>query len=845
MSNSYYNAGSFPATGAPATSASMRAELGLIAAGFDKLPTIAGNAGKLVAINEAGTALVAGGSLYNVDFLTAGTTDAVGRLTWNDTDGTLNLGLKGGNVVLQVGQEEVLRALNTTGVTLTSGQVVYVTGASGQRPTIALAQANAEMTSTKVVGIVTETIANNAQGFVTTSGLVRGFNTSAFAEGAVLWLSASTAGGITSTRPSAPNHGVLVGYCVRSHASDGIIYVMVQNGYELDELHDVLISGLANNNMLRYNASSGVWQNIAGPAGAVVGTTDAQTLSNKTFSDGPTFSAGTANGVAFLNGSKVLTTGSALTFDGSNLGIGVAASSWANTFKSLDMPGSSFAAESTIATHVIQNAYYNGSNWIYKATAAASRTLQYNGQHYWYTAPSGTAGNAISFTQAMTLDANGRLAVGATSVISTERIYSNGSIRVADNFQVIGSGTGGAATSPSYTWGGQEATTGMFLPLDKTIAWSTNGVERLRLSALGNIGHGVAPSAWGSSIPAFEQSMGFLASTGTSTFTLGANSYNNGTNWIYKANGFALQYTQNIASGDHLWFAAVSGTAGATAPLVQLMALTAGGALKTASGLYVGDGAASNVSIEVGSNRTASGASFLDLVGDTTYTDFGTRLIREEGGANAGTSLVHRGTGVLKISTSEAAPIVFEVTTTERARIDTSGNFLVGTTSLGSNTAKLYVNGGIGGHALMGRQGTTGTSNGSNFNFWWTGTAAQLWVDTTNVGTLNITSDYRVKKNVETQTVPAIERVMRLRPVTYELADYGNLFKADGVQREGFIAHEVQEVIPSGAEGVKDEEGRIQNLRTDAILSVAVKAIQELKAIVDAQAARIAALEAA
>jgi hypothetical protein len=86
---------------------------------------------------------------------------------------------------------------------------------------------------------------------------------------------------------------------------------------------------------------------------------------------------------------------------------------------------------------------------------------------------------------------------------------------------------------------------------------------------------------------------------------------------------------------------------------------------------------------------------------------------------------------------------------------------------------------------------------------------------------------------------------MALRPVTYQMADYGNLFKAGDDIKEGFIAHEVQEVIPSGAEGAKDEENRIQNLRLDAILAVAVKAIQELKATVDAQAARIAALEAA
>jgi hypothetical protein len=108
---------------------------------------------------------------------------------------------------------------------------------------------------------------------------------------------------------------------------------------------------------------------------------------------------------------------------------------------------------------------------------------------------------------------------------------------------------------------------------------------------------------------------------------------------------------------------------------------------------------------------------------------------------------------------------------------------------------------------------------------------------------VSITSDYRIKKNVETQAAPAIERVMNLRPVTYEIADYGDLFKADGVTREGFIAHEVQEVIPSGAEGEKDAENQVQNLRLDAILAVTVKAIQEQQALIKSLEARISEIE--
>lgn len=287
MPNSFYNHATYPTPNSAGSSSSMRQELDLITAGFNKMPTLSGNGYKLVGVNAAGDALEADAKLMNIDFSTTNTmANAVARLSWNDTDGTLNLGLKGGNVTLQLGQEQVLRALNNTGVTITDMSVVYITGSSGQRPTVALAQANTESTSSKTFGVATEDLANNAEGFITFSGLVNNINTSALTEGAVVWLSPTVAGGMTTTKPAAPNHTVMVGYCVRSHATQGKIYVNVNNGYELDELHDVSITSVAANNMLRRNAGNTLWENIAGPAGALVGTTDTQTLTNKTISGG-------------------------------------------------------------------------------------------------------------------------------------------------------------------------------------------------------------------------------------------------------------------------------------------------------------------------------------------------------------------------------------------------------------------------------------------------------------------------------------------------------------------------------------------------------------------------------
>ena len=187
--------------------------------------------------------------------------NAVGRFTWNDTDGTADLRLKGGNVTLQLGQESVTHIVNKTGVAFTKMQAVYVIGAQGQRLSAALALATSDATSSRTFALVAEPIGNNAEGFATTSGLLRDVNTAAFAEGDALWLSASTAGAVTNVRPTAPNHGVLLGWCVISNPSNGSIFVHVQNGFEIDELHDVLITTPVNKQLLQYDAATGLWKN--------------------------------------------------------------------------------------------------------------------------------------------------------------------------------------------------------------------------------------------------------------------------------------------------------------------------------------------------------------------------------------------------------------------------------------------------------------------------------------------------------------------------------------------------------------------------------------------------------
>jgi hypothetical protein len=104
-------------------------------------------------------------------------------------------------------------------------------------------------------------------------------------------------------------------------------------------------------------------------------------------------------------------------------------------------------------------------------------------------------------------------------------------------------------------------------------------------------------------------------------------------------------------------------------------------ALHVAGSTRVGADSAADAFLEIGEGATGNRNSYIDIVADTTYTDYGLRVIRNNTGANATSELKHRGTGALNFTTEEAAPIVFNTTNSPRATIDTSGRLLVGTST--------------------------------------------------------------------------------------------------------------------------------------------------------------------
>jgi hypothetical protein len=154
----------------------------------------------------------------------------------------------------------LLPVRNNTGSVLAKGTAVYINGALGQNPTVTKAIATGDATSAQTLGLVTANINNNAVGNVTLIGSLTNLDTSAYSDGQQLYLSPTTAGALTATKPYAPSHLVYMAVVEHAHPSLGKLFVKVQNGYEMDELHDVSAQNPANNDGLFYNTSTSLWE---------------------------------------------------------------------------------------------------------------------------------------------------------------------------------------------------------------------------------------------------------------------------------------------------------------------------------------------------------------------------------------------------------------------------------------------------------------------------------------------------------------------------------------------------------------------------------------------------------
>jgi hypothetical protein len=204
------------------------------------------------------------GSINGVDYIdfdtTMSYTNVTGRLGWDSGEHTLQLGLDGGVVQYSLGEQLYQYCYNAESTTLTKGEIVYVSGSQGNQISVKRANNSGDDSSAGTLGFVAETIISGGSGWILTEGVLRKLNTNGLTAGGLLYLGA-TPGTYTQTPPVAPSHSVRLGYVERVNSTVGSIYVKIDNGYEIGELHDVVDNTTTTTHGDLLIKSGSVWRN--------------------------------------------------------------------------------------------------------------------------------------------------------------------------------------------------------------------------------------------------------------------------------------------------------------------------------------------------------------------------------------------------------------------------------------------------------------------------------------------------------------------------------------------------------------------------------------------------------
>ena len=329
---------------------------------------------------------------------------------------------------------------NTTGATLTKGTAVYISGATGQIPTVSKALATSDATSAQTLGLITSNLANNSNGYVTIIGLISDLDTSAYTDGQQLYLSPITAGTLTATKPYAPQHLVYMAVVAHAHPTQGKLLVKVQNGYELDELHNVAAQSPTTGQTIVWNSATSLWEKNT--VSLTVGVNGTLPILNG--GTGQTTANGAFNALA---PSQTGNSGKYLTTDGSNTSwgtnpLGTVTSVAATVPSFLSIAGSPITTSGTLAISLSGTALPITSGGTGLTTTPANGALDI-GNGTGFTRTTLTAGSGVTIT-----NASGSITINATGTGGT--VTSVSGTGVVNGLTL----TGTVTTSGSLTLGG-------------------------------------------------------------------------------------------------------------------------------------------------------------------------------------------------------------------------------------------------------------------------------------------------------------------------------------------------------------------------------------------------------
>jgi len=428
-----------------------------------------------------------------------------------------------------------------------------------------------------------------------------------------------------------------------------------------------------------------------------------------------------------------------------------------------------------------------------------------------------TVAFATGGSERMRIDSSGNVGIGTTSI--SNKLEVNGSVNLANG--------------SNYGWGNQQ-TAIQGNTATNVMQFYTAAVERMRIDSSGNVGIGTSGLNYRLAVQGTEDSQGaaYIKTSGSNAWGLEIGTHSAASESDLVFNTSAVVGSQSSLSfvaestGFFRWMTGgtshKTGTAGAT----ERMRIDSSG----------------NVGIGISSPTRK-----LQVYGGAT----GTRTMGTIGNASEALEVGVNASNLATINSVAGSSIIFTQNDTERMRIDSSGNVMVGTTStiqsglfnvLSAATAVgLRCNGAAGAGLVLDLSRTAATGDMVYLRTSSSSLAGYISCPTSNTTTYNSVSDYRLKENIAPMT-GALEKISALKPCTYT-------WKSDGSNGQGFIAHELQAVVPDCVTGTKDavnEDGSIkpQGVDTSFLVATLTAAIQELKADLDATKADLDATKA-